>query len=130
VEAEEQAAKDNDDPPPGRTGYVAAGEIINLHIPQLYSIVCGKVGKAVELGLSWGVTRLRGGFLLATMASSKADFTDTAFAVRAVEDLIALFGKGPRPLSLVLSALRGPLRGARGPESRRHSREFPDTPWL
>jgi len=35
------------------TGRVAAGKIINLHIPELYSIVRGKVGKAVEFGLSW-----------------------------------------------------------------------------
>ncbi len=79
-----------------RTGFVASGKIINLHIPQLYSIVRGKAGKAVEFGLSWGITRLRGGFVLATMASSKADFTDSTFAVRAVEDLVKLFGKAPR----------------------------------
>jgi hypothetical protein len=79
-----------------RTGFVASGKIINLHIPQLYSIVRGKVGKAVEFGLSWGITRLRGGFVLATMASDKTDFTDSTYAVRAVEDLVALFGKAPR----------------------------------
>jgi hypothetical protein len=79
-----------------RTGFVAPGKIISLNIPQLYSIVRGKVGKAVEFGLSWGITRLRGGFVLATMASDKTDFTDSTYAVRAVEDLVALFGKAPR----------------------------------
>ena len=79
-----------------RTGYVAAGKIINLHIPELYSIVRGKVGRTVEFGLSWGITRLRGGFVLATMARDKADLQDTKFAVRAVEDLVTLFGKAPR----------------------------------
>ena len=79
-----------------RTGFVAPGKIINLHIPQLYSIVRGKVGKAVEFGLSWGITRLRGGFILATMASAKTELTDSTYAVRAVEDLVALFGKPPR----------------------------------
>jgi hypothetical protein len=78
-----------------RTGFVASGKIINLHIPQLYSIVRGKVGKAVEFGLSWGITRLRGGFVLATIANAKTDFTDSTFAVRAVEDLVTLFGKAP-----------------------------------
>ena len=78
-----------------RTGFVAAGKIINLHIPEVYSIVRGKVGKSVEFGLSWGITRLRGGFVLATMAGAKTDFTDTSYAVRAVEDLAALFGKAP-----------------------------------
>jgi hypothetical protein len=53
-----------------RTGFVASGKVINLHVPQLYSIVRGKVGKAVEFGLSWGITRLRGGFVLATMAAT------------------------------------------------------------
>src|SRR5262245_1866700 len=52
-----------------RTGYVATGKIINLHVPELYSVVRGKVGKTVEFGLSWGITRLRGGFILATLAS-------------------------------------------------------------
>jgi IS5 family transposase len=79
-----------------RTGFVAAGKIINLHIPQVYSIVRGKVGKSVEFGLSWGITRVRGGFVLATMAGTKTDFTDSSYAVRAVEDLAALFGKAPR----------------------------------
>jgi hypothetical protein len=79
-----------------RTGRVATGKIINLHIPQLYSIVRGKVGKAVEFGLSWGITRLRGGFILATMARDREDLHDSTFAVRAVEDLAALFGKAPR----------------------------------
>src|SRR5947207_11103864 len=76
-----------------RTGYVAAGKIINLHVPELYSIVRGKVGKAVEFGLSWGITRLKGGFVLATMARDKGDLRDSTFAVRAVEDLVALVRK-------------------------------------
>jgi hypothetical protein len=79
-----------------RTGFVAAGKIINLHIPQVYSIVRGKVGKSVEFGLAWGITRLRGGFVLATMAGTKTELTDSSYAVRAVEDLAALFGKAPR----------------------------------
>ena len=78
-----------------RTGRVAVGKIINLHIPQLYSIVRGKVGKAVEFGVSWGITRLGGGFLLATMACERRDLHDSTFAVRAVKDLAALFGKAP-----------------------------------
>ena len=79
-----------------RTGRVATGKILNLHIPQLYSIVRGKVGKAVEFGLSWGITRLGGGFILATVARDRADLHDSTFAVRAVEDLATLFGKAPR----------------------------------
>lgn len=79
-----------------RTGVVARGKIISLHLPQLYSIVRGKVGKAVEFGLSWGITRLRGGYLMATLARQRGDVQDTKYALRAVKDHIALFGKAPR----------------------------------
>jgi len=78
-----------------RTGVVASGKIISLHIPQLYSIVRGKVGKSVEFGLSWGIRRLAGGYLLATVAQNRHELQDTKFAVRAVEEHIALFGKAP-----------------------------------
>jgi IS5 family transposase len=79
-----------------KTGRVAANKIINLNIPELYAIVRGKVGKAVEFGLTWGITRLRGGFLLATMAADKQELHDSRFAVRAVEDHIERFGKAPK----------------------------------
>lgn len=78
-----------------RTGVVASGKIISLHIPQLYSIVRGKAGKSVEFGLSWGIRRLAGGYLLATLAQNRRELQDTKFAVRAVEEHIALFGKAP-----------------------------------
>jgi hypothetical protein len=79
-----------------RTGFVAANKIINLQIPELYAIVRGKVGKTVEFGLNWGVTRLRGGFLLATLAKDKQELHDAKFAVRAVKDHIGRFGKAPQ----------------------------------
>lgn len=78
------------------TGFVATGKIISLQIPELYSIVRGKVGKRVEFGLTWGITRLRGGFLLARLALDRRELVDAKFAVKAVEDHIALFGKPPR----------------------------------
>jgi IS5 family transposase len=79
-----------------RTGNVAAGKIINIHIPELYSIVRGKAGKAVEFGLKWGFARLRGGFVLATLAGGKADLADSVYALQAVDHHIALFGKPPK----------------------------------
>ncbi len=79
-----------------QTGRVAKGKIINLHIPELYAIVRGKIGKAVEFGLQWGITRLRGGYLLATMATERNELVDARFAVRAVRDHIELFGAAPR----------------------------------
>ena len=78
-----------------RTGFVAANKIVSLHVPELYSIVRGKVGKTVEFGLQWGITRLRGGFLLATMGTHRKDLQDAKFALQAVDDHIALFGKPP-----------------------------------
>ena len=78
-----------------RSGSVASGKIISLHIPQLYSIVRGKVGKSVEFGLTWGIRRLAGGYLLATLAKDRRELVDTKFAVRAVKDHLALFGKAP-----------------------------------
>jgi IS5 family transposase len=78
-----------------KTGFVASGKIISLHIPELYSIVRGKVGKTVEFGLSWGIRRLKGGFLLATLAMAKNELHDSRFAVSAVDEHIALFGKPP-----------------------------------
>lgn len=79
-----------------RTGRVATDKIINLHIPELYSIVRGKVGEGVEFGLTWGFTRLKGGYLLATVAGDRRELVDARFAIRAVRDHIALFGKAPR----------------------------------
>jgi len=79
-----------------KTGFVASGKIISLHLPELYSIVRGKVGKTVELGLSWGLRRLRGGYLLATVATAKNELGDTKFAVSAIDEHIALFGRPPR----------------------------------
>jgi len=79
-----------------RTGRVATGKIINIHIPELYSIVRGKVGKKVEFGLKWGFVRLRGGFILATLAHKQASMADTEFAITAVDQHIALFGKPPK----------------------------------
>lgn len=79
-----------------RTGKVATGKIVNIHIPELYAIVRGKAGKAVEFGLKWGFARLRGGYLLATMARARDGLSDARFAVQAVDQHIALFGKSPK----------------------------------
>ena len=79
-----------------RTGWVAANKIVNVHVPELYSVVRGKIGKPVEFGLQWGIARLGGGFLLATVASNRREIVDARFAIRAVDDHIALFGKAPQ----------------------------------
>lgn len=79
-----------------RTGFVAKNKIVSLYIPQIYAILRGKVGKPIEFGLNWGIERLRGGFLLATLAKDKLELMDSRFAIRAVQDHQALFGKAPK----------------------------------
>jgi hypothetical protein len=79
-----------------RTGRVAAGKIISLHMPELYALVRNKVGKAVEFGLLWGITRLGGGYVLARRSMDKKELVDARYAVRAVEDHILRFGRAPR----------------------------------
>lgn len=79
-----------------RTGFVAANKIVSVQIPELYSVVRGKVGKPVEFGLQWGIARLRGGFLLATVAKDRRELVDAKFAVKAVDDHVAMFGSAPR----------------------------------
>jgi IS5 family transposase len=79
-----------------RTGFVAANKIISVHIPELYSVVRGKVGKPVEFGLEWGIARLKGGFLLATVGANRRELVGSKFALKAVDDHIALFGKPPQ----------------------------------
>jgi hypothetical protein len=50
-----------------------------------------------EVEHQYALQRCRGlARLLATMASDKTELTDSSYAVGAVEDLIALFGKAPR----------------------------------
>lgn len=65
-------------------------------IPELYSIVRGKVGKAVEFGVMWGISRLGGGFLLGTMGRTRKQCDDSKYAIQAVENHRSLFGAAPR----------------------------------
>lgn len=78
-----------------KTGFVAANKIISVHIPELYSIVRGKAGKKVEFGLQWGISRIAGGFLRARVACDRRELVDARFAIKAVDDHIALFGNAP-----------------------------------
>jgi len=78
-----------------RTGWVAANKIISLIMPKLYSIPRGKVGKSLEFGLSWGITRLKGGFVLAHVAANKRELVDARYVIRSVEECRRLFGRTP-----------------------------------
>ena len=79
-----------------KTGKVAAGKIVSLHMPQVYSVVRGKVGKKVEFGLRWGITRLKGGFVLGKVAKRRGELMDSSFALEAVKDLEEKYGQVPK----------------------------------
>ena len=78
-----------------RTGRVAKRKIINLFMPKLYSVLRGKMGKPVEFGLNWGITRLKGGFVLAHVAADRQQLSDARYAVKSVEECKRLFGRAP-----------------------------------
>ena len=78
-----------------RTGRVAKRKIINLFMPKLYSVLRGKMGKPVEFGLNWGITRLKGGFVLAHVAADRLELSDARYAVKSVEECKRLFGRAP-----------------------------------
>lgn len=78
-----------------RSGKVAVGKIISLHIPELYSIVRGKLGKKVEFGLRWGIIRLKGGFVLGMVAKLRDELMDASFALEAVRYIKQMFCEVP-----------------------------------
>jgi hypothetical protein len=77
-------------------GRVATGKIVSVHLPEIYAIVRGKVGKAVEFGLVWGITRIGGGFVRAVVARERGELQDHRFVRRAIDDHRELFGQSPR----------------------------------
>jgi hypothetical protein len=79
-----------------RTGWVAANKIISLTMDKVYSVVRGKIGKPLEFGLLWGVTRLKGGFVLAHLSADRRELIDARYVVRSVEECKRLFGAAPR----------------------------------
>jgi hypothetical protein len=78
-----------------RTGWVAANKIISLTMPKLYSVLRGKIGKPIEFGLNWGITRLKGGFVLAHVAANRRELHDARYVVKSVEECKRLFGNAP-----------------------------------
>jgi len=108
-----------------RTGFVAKNKIVSLYIPEIYAIVRGKIGKPIEFGLSWGITRLRGGFLMATLAKDKLELQDSRFAVRAVKDHAGLFGKPQGVRLRSWRVERGERHRAQGARDRPRGRGSP-----
>jgi hypothetical protein len=79
-----------------RTGWVAAKKLISLTMPKLYSVPRGKWGKDIEFGLSWGITRLKGGFVLAHVAAERRELADARYAVKSVEECKRVSGRTPK----------------------------------
>lgn len=77
-----------------RTGFVAPNKIVNLGMSSIYAVVRGKIGKPLEFGLNWGITRLRGGYLLAHLGLEKK-LHDSRYVGQSVEECVRLFGRAP-----------------------------------
>ena len=77
------------------TGFVAAGKIIHLQMPELYSIVRGKAGKKVEFGLKWGINRVGGGFVAGFLASGRQNRSDKKFCIEGIKIHQNIFGDAP-----------------------------------
>jgi hypothetical protein len=79
-----------------RTGWVAAKKIISLTMPKLYSVPRGKVGRAIEFGLNWGITRLKGGFVLAHVGADRRELIDARYVVKSVQECKRVLGRTPK----------------------------------
>jgi len=77
------------------TGFVAAKKIIHLQMPEVYSIVRGKAGKAVQFGLKWGINRIGGGFVQGFLLTGRRHGADPAFCKQSLKEHMAIFGKAP-----------------------------------
>ena len=77
------------------TGWVAKNKIVNLLMPEVRSIPRGKVGKDVEFGVKWGLTRLSGGLIFGEANPARGNFNDTKHVVEAVDTIERIFGDTP-----------------------------------
>lgn len=78
------------------TGWVAKKKLVNLLMPEVCSIPRGKVGKDVEFGLKWGLTRFGGGFLLGHASAERGNFNDKKHVEESVIATKKLFGEAPQ----------------------------------
>ena len=78
------------------TGWVAKKKMVNLLMDQVCSIPRGKVGKDVEFGLKWGITRLGGGFLIGSVDATRGNFNDKRHVLESVNDCKRIFGLPPK----------------------------------
>ncbi len=67
------------------TGFVAPKKIIHLKMTEVYSIVRGKAGKAVEFGTKWGINRIGGGFVQGFLINGGGHYSDKKFCIEALK---------------------------------------------
>ena len=77
------------------TGVVAKGKILHVGIPQARAIVRNKVGKKVEFGLPYLLSRLGGGYIFGTLIRGVVD--ETKMPLQALADYREIFGQDATP---------------------------------
>jgi hypothetical protein len=81
------------------TGVVAKGKILHAGVTQARALVRHKVGKEVEFGLPYLLSRLGGGYIFGTMIRGVVD--ESKMPLQALEGYRAIFGAHATPTLLV-----------------------------
>jgi transposase, IS5 family len=81
------------------TGVVASGKILHAGITTARAIVKNKVGKKVEFGLKWLMTRIEGGYVLGTVVPAYGD--ERQMPLAALSQYREVFGPTATPQLLV-----------------------------
>jgi hypothetical protein len=81
------------------TGVVAKGKIVHVGVTQARALVRHKVGKEVEFGLPYLLSRLGGGYLFGTMIRGVVD--ESKMPLQALAGYRAIFGAHATPALLV-----------------------------
>jgi hypothetical protein len=81
------------------TGVVASGKILHAGIMTARAIVKNKVGKTVEFGLKWLLTRIEGGYVFGTVVPAPAD--ERQMPLAALSQYREVFGRKATPQMMV-----------------------------
>jgi len=81
------------------TGVVASGKILHAGITTARAIVKNKVGKKVEFGLKWLITRIEGGYVLGKVVPAHAD--ERQMPLAALSQYREVFGPTATPQLMV-----------------------------
>jgi len=81
------------------TGVVASGKILHAGITTARAIVKNKVGKKVEFGLKWLITRIEGGYVFGKVVPAQAD--ERKMPLEALSQYREVFGQKATPQMMV-----------------------------